>query len=193
MKRIYKGILILSLAGMLVLGALLGLIVYTGGIDQADLEAPYVVVLGARLYADKPSPALIERLSTALNYLEHHPHTKVIVSGAMAGGETITEAEAMKSWLIARGLDPERILMDERSSNTFENLKYSREIISNQKGENRIAISTSAYHQFRAGFLAKRLGLEFIRLPAVNPPSERIKAHVREVLAVVKSFLFDHE
>lgn len=193
MKTSIKILCMLSLAAILILGTIFSLIHYTERFDQSDQSAPYVVVLGAKLYGESPSPALEERLRTALNYLEAHPQSLVIVSGAMGRGERISEAEAMKRWLLERGIAPERIRMDEHSGNTFENLRNSRTIIAQEKGENRIAISTTGYHQLRAGFLAKRLGLEAIRLPADNPPTERVRAYVREVLAVVKSFLFDHE
>ena len=88
-----------------------------------DPERPYLVVLGAAVYGERPSLTLVRRMEGALDYLESYPESVVIVSGGMGKGENITEAQAMRDWLVARGIAEERVLMEPKATSTEENLK----------------------------------------------------------------------
>ncbi len=125
-----------------------------------DPERPYLIVLGAAVYGDRPSLTLVRRLEGALDYLNRYPDSVAIVSGGMGKGETVTEGQAMYDWLVAHGVDPARVLIEDKATSTMENLKFSFEII-RERGEEpagNIAIVSSAYHLYRAKCMAAKLG-----------------------------------
>lgn len=160
-----------------------------------NVEVDYVIVLGARLYGDMPSPALSERLIIAAQYLDSYPHVPVVVSGGQGPGEYVTEAFAMEEYLIDRGISQNRIIQENQSTNTFENLKFSLENIrqKDQREDLKVLIVSNDFHLFRAKMLARRLGVKPYGLPAKTPPSIVARSYVREYFAVIKSFLFDTE
>ena len=124
-------------------------------------ERKYLVVLGAAVYGDQPSLTLIRRLEGALDYLERYPDRVAIVSGGMGPGETVTEAQAMYDWLVANGVDPDRVLKEDRATSTKENLEFSFDMI-RQRGDEpagNVAIVSSAYHLYRAKCMAAKLGV----------------------------------
>lgn len=127
-----------------------------------DDGRPYLVVLGAAVYGDQPSLTLVRRLEGALDYLERYPDSVAIVSGGMGPGETVTEAQAMYDWLVANGVDPDRVLKEDRATSTKENLEFSFDMI-RQRGDEpagKVAIVSSAYHLYRAKLMARMQGVE---------------------------------
>ncbi len=96
-------------------------------------DVEYEIILGAGLYGDKPSPILQERLEEGLKYLELHPNTKVIVSGGQGSNEPIPESQAMKSFLVNKGINPNRIIEEDKSKSTFQNLEFSKKILRRKK------------------------------------------------------------
>lgn len=155
-------------------------------------SSDFLIILGARLYGDIPSPSLQYRLDAASEYLDKHQDTKAIVSGGQGVDEWVPEAQAMKDYLITKGISSERLILEERSTNTLENLTYSLDIIKDNKDKDYdVIVVTNKYHIFRAKFLAKRIGLEVRGLPAKTPPSVVIQSYLREYLAILKSWFFD--
>lgn len=127
---------------------------------DADFDADYLIVLGAAVHGDTPSLSLVERLEAAKDYLIKHPDTVVIVSGGQGGGENVSEARAMYEWLCANGIDSTRIIMEDKASSTYENLKFSREIINGLSDDATVAVVSSEYHLCRAKLIAKTLDME---------------------------------
>ena len=124
-------------------------------------ERPYLVVLGAAVYGDRPSLTLVRRLEGALDYLNSYPDSVAVVSGGMGPGETVTEGQAMFDWLVARGVAPERVLIEDRATSTRENLEFSFDITRSRGDEpsGNVAIVSSAYHLYRAKCMAEKLGI----------------------------------
>ncbi|MCR5145509.1 MAG: YdcF family protein [Lachnospiraceae bacterium] len=114
-----------------------------------------VVVLGCRVYGTKASLMLEERLYAALKYLNENPSSKVIVSGGQGHDEGISEAECMYNWLIDKGLEPSRIILENKSTTTYENILYSFEIIENRKLNPQIALVSNEFHLYRGMKLAE--------------------------------------
>ncbi|MBE6037352.1 MAG: YdcF family protein [Clostridiales bacterium] len=146
--------------------------VIAGAFGSADREEDpdYLIVLGAGLRGDVPSVTLRDRLRTAADFLKEHPDTIAIVSGGQGPDETISEALAMKRWLVQSGIPEARIVMENRSTSTYENLTFSLAIIESLRtddedsssagsGEPVIAILSSEYHMYRASLMAGELGL----------------------------------
>lgn len=152
------------LAMFIAMGLVYFVIIEIPIIDEAsgdgDFDADYLIVLGAAVHGDTPSLSLVERLEAAKDYLIKHPDTVVIVSGGQGSGENVSEARAMYEWLYANGIDPTRIIMEDKASSTYENLKFSREIINELSDDATVAVVSSEYHLCRAKLIAKTLGME---------------------------------
>ncbi|KOA19397.1 hypothetical protein CLHOM_21880 [Clostridium homopropionicum DSM 5847] len=169
------------------------LIIYYGS-DKGFKKSDYLLILGAGLRGETMSLTLTQRMNKALEYLREHPDTKIIVSGGKGTGESITEAEAMKRFLIQNGVEEKYIIKEEKSTNTAENFQYSRDIIRkiDTREAIKITVVTTNFHMFRAKQLAAQVGLKdiytvpsdlhFILIP---------NYYVREYLAVIKSYIFD--
>lgn len=161
--------------------------------DEEAPEGSVVVVLGAglsRLDNTTPSALLAERLNSAERYLKAHPGAVCLVSGGQGPEELVSEAQAMKTYLVgAGGIDADRIIMEDRSKDTEENLKLCAGIM-RQNGlfdacGGNIVLVTSGFHQFRAHFFAKKEGLAPHSLTALVLPSFVPMYWLRESLAIV--------
>lgn len=193
MKRIlYKTLLGIFIIVLLSVVIIEGLILFEGGRTSTE-KVDYVIVLGARLYGDIPSPALLERLKVAKTYLLENKDTMVVVSGGQGPDEYISEASAMKIYLLRNGVEDNRIIIEDKSTSTFENLKFSLEKIKEQDNRNsiKVLIATNKYHIFRSKLLARRLGMEPYGLPAKIPFAIVLNSYFREYFAVLKSLLYD--
>lgn len=119
-----------------------------------------VVILGGRVYEDRPSLMLKERLDVAYDYLKNHLQVSCIVSGGQGDNEPISEAKCMFDYLVKKGIDKKRIYLEDQSTSTRENLLFSQKIIEKYQLASSITIITSEFHQYRAQFIAKKLNLE---------------------------------
>jgi len=126
------------------------------GRTTAPANADYIVVLGAKVNGTKPSGALYNRIASAAEYLEENPGTVAILSGGQGSDEGISEAECMRQGLVERGIDESRLILEEKSTDTSENLINSRAIIGDDSAS--VALVTNDFHLFRALHLAQGLG-----------------------------------
>lgn len=158
-------------------------------------ECDYIIVLGAKVDGMRLTRALRLRLNAALAYLERHASAKVVVSGGQGNDEIVTEAFAMNEYLAGRKVERDRILREEKSTTTWENLLFSRKIIEeDQKGRPhgpvKVGIVTNSFHMYRAMELAKRAG--YRNLYAITAPTVRImfvNYMTREFFGVLKMWL----
>lgn len=166
----------------------LGLIA-TAAAAQPTAGADYVIVLGASLNADgSPKQALRYRLDAALEYLAENPDATCIVSGGKGADEPRTEASAMAEYLVAHGLDEDRIVLEERSTSTAQNLAYSRELM--DSADAATVVVTNNFHVFRALGLARGQGLTNVSgLAAGLTPIYLPQATLRECFAIAKDAL----
>ncbi|MCL2156260.1 MAG: YdcF family protein, partial [Leptospirales bacterium] len=149
----------------------------------------YVVLLGAGLNGSKPSLTLLQRIKIATKYLNENRNVRVIVSGGKGAHETYTEAEIMSKLLQNNGIEKERIIIEDRSANTYENLTYSKELIDINK---KVIIVTSGFHLFRAKLIARKLGYKDIGSIASKPPLLLLpNYYVREYFAVLKELIMN--
>ena len=158
-----------------------------------DAERPYLVVLGAAVYGDQPSLTLIRRLEGALDYLNTYPDSIAIVSGGMGPGETITEAQAMRDWLLGRGIAEERILVEDKATSTAENLAFSFALIRERGDEpdGNVAIVSSAYHLYRAKSMAKIMGVTAAGVAAPwGYPMVMLNYFIREAFGITHLWVF---
>ena len=126
--------------------------------EHGDYDA--LIVLGAAVHGDRVTWVLSNRLDTAYDYAVVHPETILVVSGGQGNGETVTEASAMAGYLTHRGLDPSRILLEDRAESTAENFAFSKAIIDETLGSDAsIGFVTTRFHVFRAGAVARKGGI----------------------------------
>lgn len=154
---------------------------------DADPAADYLIVLGAKVNGTTPSHAMADRLAAALGYLQTYPDAKAVVSGGQGDDEGVSEAEAMAVWLRAHGVQDERILLEDQSETTRENLENSFAIIRAHGGDpaEGVAIVTSEYHLYRAREMAAALGAKPIGVAArTGILAMRINYFIREAVAV---------
>ncbi len=187
----------LPLAGQLVLGAIvlaaavgfaiLELPILRGAHTDADPEADFLIVLGAKVNGVTPSYAMEDRLNAALDYLNAYPDATVIVSGGQGDDEGVSEAEAMAVWLRTHGVADARILLEDASETTRQNLENSFAVIRAHGGspERGVAIVTSEYHLYRAREMAAALGAKPIGVAArTSIFGMRVNYFIREGIAV---------
>lgn len=125
-----------------------------------------VVVLGCRVYGERASLMLMERLDAAYEYLIENEGAVCILSGGQGEGEDITEAECMYRYLTKKGIEPKRLYKEEKSTSTRKNLAFSKEIIEQNDLKRDIAIVTNEFHEYRATKVAKALNLNSSAIPA---------------------------
>lgn len=191
--KMLRGLLDILLVGVLVMGALEGWIVLNAKTDITG-EPKTMVVLGANLWDDEPSPILQVRLDTALEYYNAHSDINIVVTGGMGDDEPMSEASCMAAYLQAHGVPAERILLEDKAYNTSENLTFTKRLLEawGMDTDNLLIVSNSA-HLARVKLLAKRSGLRVSTLsaPIVGGTAYQMYFYGRESVAIVKSFLFD--
>lgn len=168
-------------------------IIMTSAVSQPDEQVECVFVLGAGLKGDKPTLVLKERLDNTLKYFEKNPEVKIIVSGGQGFGETITEAEGMKRYLVGQGIPEASIIKEERATSTYENMLFSKKLYESmyQTKLNKVMLITNNFHMSRSKLLAKRAGLEPYGISSGTPFYIYPNVLLREYLATFKSLIFD--
>lgn len=157
---------------------------YARGSEDLD----YVVVLGAQVKGEVPSRALRKRLEKALAYASENENTILILSGGQGPGEDITEAECMRRWLTEKGIAEERLVLEEQSVSTKENLQFSDALTGCK--EKRTGILSNNFHVYRAIRLAQKLGYRQPEgIAAASDPVMQVHYVVREAFALVKEKL----
>ena len=154
---------------------------------QPDADCDYIVVLGAKVNGATPSLSLSDRINAAEQYLKAHPDTIAILSGGQGDDEGISEAQCMFNELTARGIDPERLWLEDKATSTQENLRFTMALIEEKTGDRpaSIGLISSEYHLLRAGIFAKDCGVAAIGIPAKTSWfSIKINYFMREVAGI---------
>lgn len=155
------------------------------GESKPEQGADYVIVLGARVRGERVTSNLSRRLYAAYDYLVENPQTKVVLSGGQGPGEDITEAEAMRRFLEQKGIASDRMILEDQSVNTDQNLSYSREKIGDDSAS--IVIVSNRFHIFRALRIAKKKGLQNVQGLGSSTKWYTVpNMYVREGFAVIK-------
>lgn len=169
-------------------GAISGLMI-SGVAEKAHDADATVVVLGCKVNGMVPSLHLSRRIAAASQYLQAHPEANCIASGGKGDGERISEAQAIYDRLVADGIDPSRILPEDKSVNTEENLAFSKEKIAERGWNPEVVLVTDGYHQYRANLLARRLGITSSPVSAKHTWHTFPANYARELLAITKTLL----
>ena len=184
-------VLTLGVTAVLVLGlcvcAVTEALIIKASFGDPGAQVDYVVVLGAKVRDDGPSVSLWDRIYAARDYLEAHPHTVAVLSGGKGKDEPMSEAQCMFTELLALGIEPGRLWQEDKAESTWENIRYSLDLIQKETGARptKIGVLSSEYHLFRASLFAKKNQVEFVGIPArTSRLSQRINHFMREVAGV---------
>ena len=185
-------------------------VVFSAGRKAPAENGKYVIVLGAQVRGEVPTLVLNARIKAAAEYLAEHPDAVAVASGGKGSGESISEAEAIRRGLVRLGVSDDRILLEDKSTSTAENLRFSAEVIQQYEKSLSEAVTTNAavgghpvrfvsdnvvlvtndFHVFRAVNLAKNLGyMDVSGLGATEFFAVTIQYYVREFFAITKEVL----
>lgn len=181
----------IALGALIALGIVFFVIIEIPIVENAapddDVSADWIIVLGAAVHGDTPSLSMVERVSAAYDYMTAHPGCTAVLSGGQGGNENMSEAEAMYRWLLDKGISPDRLITEDRSTSTLENLRFSLDIIRQSGGDTgSVAVVSSEYHIYRAKLIGETLGVSLAGIPAhTSYPSVRLNYFIREAFGVV--------
>jgi uncharacterized SAM-binding protein YcdF (DUF218 family) len=186
LKKVVKFVVI-GVVALLVYFGVLHMKIQESSHQPIPEDAGYLIVLGARVKGIVPSLSLQYRIDKAADYLKANKNTIAIVSGGKGPGEDISEAQAMQQELINQGIEEARIIMEDKSTTTIENIAYSKDLIPNPTATGLIV--TNDFHIYRAVEMAKSVGLDMTGIPAKTPKVVLVKSYIREYLAITKYYL----
>ena len=144
-----------------------------------------IIVLGAGIWGDKPSPMLEDRLKEAISLYNQNISSKIIMSGDH-GKEDYDEVNIMKEYAIKQGVRSEDIFMDHAGFSTYESMYRAKDVFE----ANKVVIVTQKYHLYRALYIAKQLGIEAYGVN--SDPRKYVGAtyrEAREIIARDKDFI----
>ena len=168
-------IYLLFLMAMYCISAILNLI-HIGRNKKLD----YIIVLGAGIKGKRVTPLLAGRIDKGMELLKYNPNAKLILSGGMGPGEDIPEGVAMAAYAKDKGVSDERIIVEDKSKNTYENLFFSSKLI--DKENPKLALVTTSYHVFRALVFAKKLNIPCIGYGSKTKWYFTLNALIREYI-----------
>ena len=164
---------------------------FYGRNDNVTYSEDVIIVLGAAVRGERVSLLLSDRLDKAVEYCEKNPNALIVVSGGQGPMEDITEALAMERYLIARGLPKERIIKEEESSTSFENIQNSKEVLDKLYDRPyKSAIITNDFHIFRAVKMAEQIGIKTAHYHAKIKWNFIPLNYSRECMAILWFFIF---
>ena len=180
--------------GVVLLVAIAFVVAVTDGLmltqfdSKGEDDLDYVIVLGAQVMPDgTPSAVLQYRLDAAYDYLLANPDTVCIVSGGQGPNEVTSEAACMAAYLESRGVDRGRIILEDRSLNTVQNITNSMELFDAQTA--RVGLVTNNFHMYRAKKLAEHAGIAHVSgIAAYSMEWYLPNNMLRESMGIVKDF-----
>jgi len=188
--KICKILFVLSLCAEV---ALISFIAIYGFLDNVDYNEDAVIVLGAGIRGDRVTLPLKMRLDKAIEYHYKNPDALIVVTGGQGLQETVTEAYAMEKYLVQNGVDNSKILKEEKATSTFENMKYSKEILDNNfTNDYSVVVITNNFHIFRGTTIAKNTGFKNVaHMHAGLQWYNLMPCFLRESLAVIKMIILE--
>jgi uncharacterized SAM-binding protein YcdF (DUF218 family) len=162
--------------------------------DQVDTDfrPELIVILGSSTPNAQPSPALVERLRLGHKLALVFPGATIVVSGGIDFRQIVSEAQVMKEYLIRLGLPEPRIVVEDESTSTYENLLFTAKKLQMLKKDqqSRMMIVTSDFHTLRSELIAARVGWKEVRSAgAITPLYMRYNAWIREYFACLSGWL----
>ncbi|MCM1991145.1 YdcF family protein [Oceanirhabdus seepicola] len=172
------------------------MLIQNGLREESNSRMNNMVILGCGLEENgEPSQMMKNRLDAALEYLFENDIENIIVSGGQGSDEKFTESLVMKKYLVKNGIKSDKIIEENKSTSTFENLSFTKDIITkieeNKNGKLRIVILTSDFHMFRSKLIAEELGFTATGVPSSISMIEIPQRHVREYFAIINTIMYN--
>ncbi len=183
-----RGILITGYAAFLVLFSV-ETVLMVNAINATPPEDATVVVLGCAVKGTSPSQMLSLRIDAAERYLREHPQAVAVLSGGQGDDEDISEAQCMFNELTKRGIAAERLYIEDRSTSTRENIRFSAEIIKENGLSENLAVVSNNFHLYRASLVVKNEGYSFYSVSAGTPLTLFPTYWMREYLGIVAQWV----
>ncbi len=186
-KKLTKWFKIILISGISIAIVCSSFLIIYGKSDNVTYKEDAVIVLGAAVHGKTPSLTLKKRLDKAVEYHKQNPDAIIIVSGGQGAQEDISEAEAMKIYLVEHGVESDKIIKEDQSTSTTENFAFSKEILDKQfTADYTIAFITNEYHILRSGLCAESVGITAVtHLHSNTNLSYLLSGSLRECLAVM--------
>lgn len=188
-KKPVKVVCVVFLALGVLFGAVTQGMIFSQFNAKGAPDLDYIIVLGSQVKENGPSAVTAWRLKAAIEYMENNPDTKAIVSGGQGHNEPAPEAVIMKQYMVENGIDPDRILTEEKSTNTSENIEFSAKLLDKENAS--VGIVTSNFHVFRGVALAKHYGYKNVcGIAGMSSPRYLPNNLLRESCGIAKDFVF---
>ncbi len=185
-------------------GGILGVAAVTAGaympfvigesMKEYNDECEYLLVLGGEVLGEEaPSPQLLERMKAAAKYLSDNPSAKAVAcGGCFRDNQKKSEAKIIADYLVEQGISPDRIILEDRSTTTFENFEFARRLIENHAVRDiddvKVAFLSSSYHIFRASKIAELCGYKSCGKVSCPTPGNAWQRYVREYIVAYELF-----
>lgn len=148
-----------------------------------------IIVLGCAVNRNKASLMLNQRINAAYKYLSENENSVAVLSGGQGPGEDISEAQCMYEVLTEKGIDGSRLYLEDKSTNTLENITFSKELIEKNNLSDNIAICSADFHLKRATMVAKKQGITAKHIASRTSLFLAPTYYVRDACGVIMEFL----
>lgn len=178
---------VIVLIGLLLFIIVEAIIIFSHNNNESK-DVDYIIVLGAKTYDNRPSLILQYRIEKAYEYYTMHPDAMIVASGGQGSDEIMPEALMIKNTLISMGVDESKIIVEDKSLNTDQNLKYTKDIIGTDCS---VAVVSNDFHVFRACKIANKVGFKEVNGVKAKSVWYLIPTnYVREFVGIIKDFVF---
>ena len=195
LRKWQKRLMMFVLIPIVCIFLVIEMIILSGFFQKPKEEPAYIVVLGTTVYEEGPCYLLRQRLKEAVKWAEVYEDAQIVVTGGQGKQEPFPEGVEMKRYLVEElGVEADRIIVEDKSMNTFENMTFSGEILENADADfsyenTPVLIVTNNFHMFRSIQIAKKAGFENVSgAPAGTYIYLFPHYMVREFCAILKNF-----
>ena len=160
---------------------------------KPEFDKDFIIILGSKIRDDGTlMPLLKSRVDKAIEFAKEQKEKEnrdiiFIPSGGQGEDEIISEAESMKNYLVQNGIKPENIIIEDKSTSTLQNMRFSKKIIDELNENGNVVFSTNDFHVFRSGVIANNEGLECVGIGSKTKKYFYVNALIREFFANIIS------
>lgn len=154
---------------------------FISGQENPQAEGDVAIVLGAAVYTDTPSPVFKERIRHGITLYKTGRVSAIIFTGGLAQGDIISESEAAKLQAVSSQVPERDIFIESQSTNTFENVRYARDIMNANQFDQAVIVS-DPHHLKRASLYANQLGVQHTLDPTPTTRYRGVKTRLVEII-----------